>query len=65
MKTGWPWVWRAHRGKVVGACAGMALTLLIMWLGWWTIPFLLFAAIGGYLGAWFLDRHHDIDLMDE
>jgi hypothetical protein len=43
----------------------MLLTLLIRWLGWWTLPFLLFAAMGAFGGAWLWDRHHDIDLMDE
>jgi uncharacterized membrane protein len=65
VKTGWPWIWRVHRGKILGAAAGMALTLLIMWLGWWTIPFLLLAGIGAAAGGWLLDRHRDIDLMDE
>jgi uncharacterized membrane protein len=65
VKTGWGWLWRVHRGKIVGAVAGMVLALLIMWLGWWTIPFLLFACLGAVAGGWLLDRHRDIDLMDE
>jgi uncharacterized membrane protein len=65
VKTGWPWLWRVHRGKILGALAGMVLTLLIMWLGWWTIPFIALAALGAAGGGWLLDRHHDIDLMDE
>jgi hypothetical protein len=43
----------------------MALALLIRWLGWWTVPFLLLAALGAIGGNWLMDRHHDIDLMDE
>jgi hypothetical protein len=58
VKTGWPWLWRVHRGKILGAVGGMLL-------GWWTLPFLLFAAMGAFGGAWLWDRHHDIDLMDE
>ena len=65
MKTGWPWLWRLHRGKVAGALSGMVLTLMIMWLRWWTIPFLLFASLGAAAGGWLFDRHRDIDLMDE
>jgi uncharacterized membrane protein len=65
VKTGWPWMWRVHRGKIVGAAAGMALALLIRWLGWWTVPFLLLAALGAIGGNWLLDRHHEVDLMDE
>lgn len=65
MKTGWPWLWRVHRGKVIGAAGGMILTLLIMWLGWWTVPFLLFAGLGAAVGGWLLDRDPDTELMDE
>jgi uncharacterized membrane protein len=65
VKTGWPWLWRIHRGKVAGAVAGMVLALMIMWLGWWTIPFILLACLGAAAGGWLFDRHRDIDLMDE
>ena len=43
----------------------MALALMIMWLGWWTIPFILLACLGAAAGGWLFDRHRDIDLMDE
>jgi uncharacterized membrane protein len=65
VKTGWPWLWRLHRGKMAGAAVGMVLALLIRWLGWWTVPFLVLAAAGAAAGAWLWDRHLDIDLTDE
>jgi hypothetical protein len=65
MNTGWDWVWRYHRGKIIGAIAGMALMLLIMWLRWWTVPFLLAACLGAIIGSWLFDRRIDIDLSDE
>ena len=65
MKTGWGWLWQIHRGKILGALAGMALTLLIIWLGWWTIPFLLLAGLGAAAGGWLFDRRTDVDVMDE
>jgi hypothetical protein len=63
--NGVSWLWRLHRGKLLGAAAGFLIALLIMWAHWWSLLIIACVLSGGWVGARFVDSQLDMDLVDE
>ena len=64
--TGREAIWRLHRGKLVGAVAGLLIALLIRWLGlFWALLILVFMVLGALVGAVLVDTRADTDIIDE
>jgi uncharacterized membrane protein len=63
--NGLQWLWRLHRGKLVGAGVGLLIALLVMWARWWSLLIIAFVLAGGWIGTRFVDSQLDVDLVDE
>lgn len=52
-------LWLHHRGKLLGALAGLLFALLIMWAGWlWTL-FIFGCTLVGYFVGKRMDDHKE------
>lgn len=49
-------IWDQYKGRIVGSLAGAVVGLLALSVGWKTLLFLVFAAIGYFLGLVLWDR---------
>jgi len=49
-------IWDRYKGRIVGSLAGAVVGLLALSIGWKTLLFLVFAAIGYFLGFVIWDK---------
>lgn len=49
-------IWDLYKGRIVGSLTGAVVGLLALSVGWKTLLFLVFAAVGYFLGFILWDR---------
>jgi uncharacterized membrane protein len=61
----WAGLWQTHRGRIVGALAGLAAGVLFLTLGFFRTLFLVVLVTVGYMLGGKIDNKEDLlDLLD-
>lgn len=59
-------LWQRHRGKLIGACVGFVIGLLILVFGFMKAIFLVFCAFIGYYIGKHIDKKEGLrDILDK